>query len=449
MGFFKWVSPVVVLLYLVDSALVYSSSLSSNDLSKIPSELLDFAKAPVIVDWMVGIRRKLHENPELGYEEFKTSELIRAELDKMGVRYNYPVAVTGVVGFIGTGKPPFVALRADMDALPMQEMVEWEHKSKIPGKMHACGHDAHVTMLIGAAKILQEHHEELKFFLQGTVVLVFQPAEEGGGGAAKIVSAGALENVSAIFGLHVDPSIRIGEVASRSGPILAGSGIFEAVISGKGGHAAIPQHTIDPILAASNVIVSLQHLVSREADPLDSQVVTVAKFQGGGAFNVIPDSVTIGGSFRAFSKESFMQLRQRIVEVITGQAAVQRCNATIHFYTEERPFYPVTVNDKNLHGHFRKVAGDMLGIDNVCDKKPLMAAEDFAFYQQVVPGYFFFLGMQNETRKQLKSFHSPYFEINEDMFPYGAALHASLAVRYLLDFQPKDPLVEGKYHDEL
>ncbi|GAV80275.1 Peptidase_M20 domain-containing protein/M20_dimer domain-containing protein [Cephalotus follicularis] len=445
MGFFNWVFLVVVVLHSVDSTIVYSSSLFSNELSKIPSELLDFAKDPVLVDWMVGIRRKIHENPELGYEEFKTSELIRAELDKMGVRYNYPVAVTGVVGFIGTGEPPFVALRADMDALPMQEMVEWDHKSKIPGKMHACGHDAHVTMLIGAAKILQEHREELK----GTVVLVFQPAEEGGGGAAKMISAGALENVSAIFGLHVDHSTRIGEVASRSGPILAGSGFFEAVISGKGGHAAIPQHTIDPILAASNVIVSLQHLVSREADPLDSQVVTVAKFQGGGAFNVIPDSVTIGGTFRAFSKESFVQLRKRIEEVITRQASVQRCNATVNFFTEEKPFFPATINDKNLHEYFRNVAGDMLGIDKVHIMNPVMGSEDFAFYQEVVPGYFFFLGMQNETRKQLKSVHSPYFEINEDMLPYGAALHASLAVRYLLDFQPKDHLPEGKYHDEL
>ncbi|MCI06005.1 IAA-amino acid hydrolase ILR1-like 4-like, partial [Trifolium medium] len=162
---------------------------------------------------------------------------------------------TGVIGFIGTGLPPFVALRADIDALPMQEMVEWEHKSKVPGKMHSCGHDAHVAMLLAAAKILKQHEKEI----QGTVVLVFQPAEEGGAGAKKILDAGALENVTAIFGLHIDPELPIGEVASRSGPILAGSGFFEAKISGKGGHAAIPQQSIDPILAASNVILSLQH----------------------------------------------------------------------------------------------------------------------------------------------------------------------------------------------
>lgn len=438
MSWFNWVS-LGFFLYLL------SPILSLNGSSDIPSRFLNYAKKEELFDWMVGVRRKIHENPELGYEEFETSKLIRAELDKIGVKYKHPLSVTGVVGFIGSGEPPFVALRADMDALAMQEMVEWEYKSKVPGKMHACGHDSHVAMLLGAAKILQDHREELK----GTVVLIFQPAEEGGGGAKKMIDEGALENVNAIFGLHVANKLPIGEVASRHGPLLAGSGFFEAVISGKGGHAAIPQHSIDPILAASNVIVSLQHLVSREADPLDSQVVTVAKFQGGGAFNVIPDSVTIGGTFRAFLKESFMQLRQRIEEVVTGQAAVQRCKAVINFLENEKPFFPPTINDKNLHDYFRVVASDVLGTDKVKDMQPLMGSEDFAFYQEKIPGYFFFVGMQNETRKQLQSPHSPYFEINEDVLPYGAALHASLAARYLLEFQPQVTLPEENDHDEL
>ncbi|XP_057772278.1 IAA-amino acid hydrolase ILR1-like 4 isoform X1 [Salvia miltiorrhiza] len=285
--------------------------LSPEELSEIPKNFLNFAKKDEVFDWMVGIRRKIHENPELGYEEFETSKLVREELDKMGIPYKYPFAITGVVGYIGTGEPPFVAIRADMDALSLQEMVEWDHKSKNHGKMHACGHDAHVAMLLGAAKILREHLHLLK----GTAVLVFQPAEEGGGGAKKMIEGGALENVEAIFGIHSSTFLPPGEVSTRSGPLLAGSGFFEAVISGRGGHAAIPQHSIDPILAASNVIVSLQHLVSREADPLDSQVVTVAKFQGGDAFNVIPDSVTIGGTFRAFSSKSLLHLKQRIEQV--------------------------------------------------------------------------------------------------------------------------------------
>ncbi|XP_028122951.1 IAA-amino acid hydrolase ILR1-like 4 [Camellia sinensis] len=446
MDFFKLITLISTLYIILSSTTPTSSnsSLTPKELAYVPVNFLSLAKSPKLVDWMVGIRRKIHENPELGFEEFKTSELIRAELDKMGIPYKHPVAITGVVGFVGTGKPPFVALRADMDALAMQESVEWEHKSKIPGKMHGCGHDAHAAMLLGAAKLLQEHRHDL----QGTVILVFQPAEEGGGGAKMMLEVGILENVDAIFGLHVSSRFPIGTVAGRSGPVLAGSGFFEAVISGKGGHAAIPQHIIDPILAASNVIVSLQHLVSREADPLDSQVVTVAKFQGGGAFNVIPDSVTIGGTFRAFSKESLIKLKQRIQEVITTQAAVHRCNATVNF--DDKPLYPSTVNNKELHQYFGNVARDMLGEKNVLEMQPLMGAEDFSFFAEAVPGYFYRVGMQNKTQGQLGLAHSPYFTVNEDVLPYGAALHTSLAIRYLLEYQqPRSASSKGSSRDEL
>ncbi|KAK1414254.1 hypothetical protein QVD17_29997 [Tagetes erecta] len=411
----------------------------------ISKQFLEIAKQDEVFDWMVGIRRKIHEYPELGYEEIETSKVIRDELDKLGIGYKYPVAVTGVVGFIGSGQPPFVAVRADMDALAMQEMVEWEHKSKVPGKMHACGHDAHVTMLLGAAKILKDHSHLLK----GTVLLVFQPAEEGGGGAIQVVDSGVLENVKAIFGLHVSPALPLGQVSSKSGTLLAGSGFFEAVITGKGGHAAIPQQSIDPILAASNVVVSLQHLVSREADPLDSQVVTVAKFQGGGAFNVIPDSVTIGGTFRAFSKESFMKLKQRIEEVIIGQATVQRCNATVEFSSKDKPFFPAAINDNTLHAYFQKVARDILGPSNVKTMLPLMGSEDFSVYQEVIPGYFYFLGMKSESNKKPASVHSPFFEVNEDILPFGAAMHASLVANYLMEFQDSETQLNGKHHDEL
>ncbi|XP_031388049.1 IAA-amino acid hydrolase ILR1-like 4 isoform X4 [Punica granatum] len=309
----RWVPLILILCILIPLGSP-RSILTAEELALVPASFLDLARSPEVSEYMVRIRRRIHEYPELGFEEFETSKLIRTELDEMGIHYRYPLAVTGVVGYIGTGKPPFVALRADMDGLDMEERVEWEHKSKVPGRMHACGHDAHVAMLLGAAKMLQGRQDEL----QGTVVLVFQPAEEGAGGAKMMIEHGALENVSAIFGVHVAAMDPIGAVASRAGPIMAACGFFEAVITGKGGHAAIPQYAVDPIVAASSVIVSLQHLVSREADPLDSQVVTVAKFEGGEAFNVIPDSVTIGGTFRAFSKESFHQLRQRIEEVNIG-----------------------------------------------------------------------------------------------------------------------------------
>ncbi|KAL0558458.1 hypothetical protein IC582_003031 [Cucumis melo] len=447
---------LILIFHLLISLLIPSSSSSiPEELSQIPSFFLQYAKHPEVFDWMVDIRRKIHENPELGFQEFETSKLIRAELDRLGISYEYPVAVTGVVGFIGTGNPPFVAIRADMDALALQEGVEWEHKSKVPGKMHACGHDAHVAMLLGAAKILQQNSR----LIQGTVVLVFQPAEEGGGGAKKILEAGVLDNVDAIFGLHLSSRYPFGLAISKPGPILAASGFFEAVIGGKGGHAALPQHTIDPILAASNIIVSLQHLVSRSrsigftgifpSKNLSGLVVTIAKFQGGGAFNVIPDSVTIGGTFRAFSKESFIQLKQRIVEVITKQAKVQRCNATVEFNEDQKPFFPVTMNDQNLYKHFRTVAVDMLGTKNILDMQPLMGAEDFGFYGEVIPGLFYFLGMKNETIGKFEQGHSPYYIVNEDVLPYGAALQASIAARYLLEYSPKSTSTKGHSHDEL
>ncbi|XP_047307997.1 IAA-amino acid hydrolase ILR1-like 4 [Impatiens glandulifera] len=425
------------------------SSLVSSDtdvLAEIPRNFLKLAKKPELVEWMVGIRRKIHENPEIGFEEFETSKLIRTELDKMGIPYKYPVAVTGVIGYIGTGKPPFVAIRADMDALAIQEAVDWEHKSKVQGKMHACGHDAHVAALLGAAKLLQEKHSN--DLQDGTILLVFQPGEEGYGGAKKIVETGLLDNVQAIFGLHVSVRIPIGTVSSRPGPFLAACGFFKAVISGKGGHAAIPHETIDPIIAASTVIVSLQHLVSREADPLDSQVVTVARFEGGSAFNIIPDSVTIGGTFRAFTKESFARLQLRIKEVITSQAAVHRCNVTVEFV--ESSIYPVTVNDKDLHEYFTTVAKDMLGEEKVNEMAPIMGAEDFSFYGEVIPAYFYMLGMQDEAKEQMASGHSPFYSVNEEALAYGAALHASLATRYLLKNQPVMHLsaVKENFHDE-
>ncbi|XP_042049877.1 IAA-amino acid hydrolase ILR1-like 1 [Salvia splendens] len=283
----------------------------------------------------------------------------------------------------------------------------------------------------------------------GTVVLVFQPAEEGGG-AKKMIEYGSIDNVQAIFGLHNDPLVPLGQVACRPGPIAAGSGRFQAEISGKGGHAAIPQHAIDLILAASNVIVSLQQLVSRESDPLDSQVVTVAKFQGGGAFNVIPDSVAIGGTFRAFSVKSLLYLKQRIEEVIVGQAAVQRCNAIVTFNNEDMPMYPPTVNDKELHKHFQRVAVDMLGTSKVTDYNPVMGGEDFSFYQERIPGYFFILGTKDEAAQERPALlHSPYYNFNEYSLPVGAALHASLAVRYLLESQTGNPTGNEHRHDEL
>ncbi|CAN7067086.1 unnamed protein product [Brassica rapa subsp. trilocularis] len=419
------------------------SSHTTGDASQFPKKFLELAKTPEVFDWMVRIRRKIHENPELGYQEFETSKLIRSELDIIGVKYRYPVAVTGVIGYIGTGEPPFVALRADMDALAMQEGVEWEHKSKVVGKMHACGHDGHVAMLLGAAKLLQQHLH----VLQGTVVLIFQPAEEGLGGAKKMIEEGALKLVEAIFGIHLTNRVPLGNASSRPGSMLAGTSFFEAVITGKGGHAAIPQHTVDPIIAASSVVLSLQHLVSRETDPLDSKVVTVSKVNGGNAFNVIPDSVTIGGTLRAFT--SFSQLEQRVKEVITKQATVQRCNASVNLRPNGKEPLPPTVNDVGLYKQFKNMVGDLLGEESFVEASPIMGGEDFSYFAEAIPGHFAFLGMQDES-KSYASAHSSLYRVNEDALPYGAAVHASMAVQYLKDKKASKGSDTPKgFHDEL
>lgn len=381
-----------------------------------------------ILDWMVELRRAIHRHPELKYEETQTSRLVCETLAAIGIPFQFPIAKTGVVGIIGTGQSPCIALRADMDALPITEDSGVSFQSEVVGRMHACGHDCHTAMLLGAARLLKERERELR----GTIKLIFQPAEEGGAGAEVMCQEGVLEHprVERIFGLHVWPGIATGKVAGGAGAILAATGALEIVVTGKGGHAALPHLAIDPVVCAAKIIVELQTIVSRESNPFSPSVVSVCSISGGDGHNVIPGVVRMKASFRSLSNDGLNVLSQRIEEIATAVAAANRCSATV---TSLGRNYPPTVNDAACWSLARDSAAELFGSNNILPIEPILGGEDFAFYQQRIPGCFAVVGVANPDWSVAYPLHHPKFRVDEDALPIGAAWHVANALRALGD----------------
>lgn len=363
----------------------------------------------------------------MGYEEEQTSTLVQARLRDLGIPFRSGLAKTGVVAQIKGehGDGPCVLLRADMDALPIQEKSGVPFASEVPGVMHACGHDAHTAMLLGAAQLLLER----KSGFAGTVKLMFQPAEEGGGGAARMIDDGLLDDppVDAAFMLHVWPDLDVGTVSYGPGPLLAGADAFTITVEGRGGHAAQPHRTIDPIVVGAQIVTAIQTLVSREVDPIYPAVVTIGGFNAGNKSNVIPDQAVLLGTVRAFDDSLFTHLEQRVREVATGVAAALGAKVSIEFDMR----YPPSICDPDMAERLGESARSLLGPEAVLLAQPEMGAEDFAFVLQKVPGAMLWLGVKDPAWLQPKPVHTATFDIDESALPIGSSALAGVALDYL------------------
>ncbi len=388
------------------------------------SELLDAAQQ--IAPGVVADRRAIHRNPELAYQEHKTAALVASRLTELGIPYREGVGGTGVVGLIEGGHSGrTVLLRADMDCLPIQEENDLEFKSQNTGRMHACGHDSHTAILLGTARLLHQRRQELS----GNVKLMFQPAEEGGAGAVRMIEDGVLENpsVDGAFMLHVAHLTYTGNVGTAPGPVLAGADAWRITVEGQGGHASRPQFSVDPIVVAAQIVTALQTLVSREVAPYETAVLTIGTLHAGTAHNIIPDRAVLEGTIRAYDDRLMERLERRLRETAQGVAQAMRATAQVDF--EMR--YPPTVNDAAMAELAAGALRRVVGAEHVLESDPNFAAEDFSFVLQRVPGAALNLGVRHPSWTEPKPVHTPRFQLDEDAIPVGVASMTAVALEFL------------------
>jgi hippurate hydrolase len=377
------------------------------------------------------IRRDIHAHPELCFEEVRTADVIAKSLTDWGIPIHRGLGTTGVVGIVKNGSSDrAVGLRADIDALPMTEKNHFPHASKHTGKMHACGHDGHTAMLLAAAKHFAKHRN-----FDGTVYLIFQPAEEGGGGAREMIKDGIFKKfpMEAVFGMHNWPGMKVGQFAIKNGPCFASSNEFKITIRGKGGHAALPHNTVDPVPVACQVVQGLQTIISRNKRPIDAGVISVTMIHTGEATNVVPDSCEMQGTVRTFTLDVLDMIEKRMQEVAEHTAAAFGCECEYEFTRN----YPPTINHPAETEFVRKVMADVVGADNVQEFEPTMGAEDFSYFLQAKPGAYFLIGNGDGSHRVGGHglgpcmLHNPTYDFNDDLIPLGATLWVRLAEAWL------------------
>jgi len=388
---------------------------------------ISIADVKTIEQDIIHYRRSIHTYPETGFEEFKTSEMVSGLLEDFGLEIIEEIGKTGVIGILkGQGQGKTIALRADMDALNIQEEVETAFKSMVDGKMHACGHDAHTAMLLGAAKVLSTKKEDIK----GTVKFVFQPAEEGPapGGGSLMMESGHLDDVDAVFAIHVNPIFETGRIGIFKKEAMAATDFFKIDLIGKGGHAAEPQTSIDPIVMAGQTVCAFQNIVSREISPVEPAVLSVCTINGGNQFNAIPEKVTLTGTVRTFCEDTRERIFKRMEDIITHITGMHNGRYTF----DRKRGYPALANHENKAEFVMNVCKKLLGEKNVILlDKPTMGGEDFAYYLQKIPGAIFWLGCGNKEKGIAGLLHNSNFAMDEGALILGTAIHVNLVYYYL------------------